>query len=149
MSNRLTDTDESGNETMGVKFETARSLNPIRSSIKDTSHHFSFEVDHSKIKGENQLIVCSPSMDDDDVEVDEKKNRVHIVPDNEAEHKLICRKPIRSGATICVNDRCRVKTHRTLQKVPFARGQIYVLTNKRAVFFQTLPYPLIKLILRS
>ena len=35
-TDRLTDTDESGNEMMGVKFESTRSLNPNGSSVKDT-----------------------------------------------------------------------------------------------------------------
>ena len=131
---RLTDTEDSGNETPGVKFEASRSLNPVGSIIKDTSRQPSFKVDHKNMKGENQMIVRSSSMDDDDVEVDEKKYGVYMVPDDESEYKLICRKPIRSGATICVNDRCRVKAHRTLKKVSFAKGQIYVMKNKGAVF---------------
>ena len=131
---RLTDTEDSGNETLGVKFEASRSLNPVGSLIKDTSRQPLFKVDHKRMKGENQMIVRSSSMDDDDVEVDEKRYGVYMVPDDESEYKLICRKPIRSGATICVNDRCRVKAHRTLKKVPFAKGQIYVMKNKGAVF---------------
>ena len=57
-----------------------------------------------------------------------------IVPDLEAEYKVICKKPILSGATICMNDRCRIKAHRVLEKVPFPKGQIYVLKNKGSVF---------------
>ena len=84
------------------------------------------------------MTVRLPSINDDDdvddVELDEKKYGVYIVPDEETEYKLICRKPIRSGATICVNNRCRVKAHRAVKKVPFPKGQIYVLKNKGAVF---------------
>ena len=130
-NDRLTDTDESGNEMMGVKFASARSLNPGRSSIKDTLLHPTVKVDRSKLKGENQLVIRSSSIeDDDDVEVDEKRYGVYLVPDEESEYKLICRKAIRSGATICVNDRCKIKAHRTLKKVPFPKGQIYVMKNK-------------------
>ena len=133
-TDRLTDTDESGNKMMGVKFASARSLNPGGSLVKDTLPHSSFKVDRSKLKGENQLLICSSSIDDDDGEVDEKRYGVYLVPDDESEYKLICRKAIRSGATICVNDRCRIKAHRTFKKVPFPKGQIYVMKNKGAVF---------------
>ena len=37
-NDRLTDTDESRNENMDVKFASARSLNPSRSGIVSSSH---------------------------------------------------------------------------------------------------------------
>ena len=121
-NDRLTDTDESGNENMDVKFASAWSLHPIRSGIVSTSHTLDFKIHQSQLKGEKQLIVHSNIDDDDDVEVDEKKYGVYIVPDLEAEYKVICKKPILSGATICMNDRCRIKAHRVLEKVPFPKG---------------------------
>ena len=131
---RLTDTDESGNENMDVKFASSKSLNPIRSEIASTSHTPDFKIDQSQLKGENQLIVHSNIGNDDDEEVDDKRYGVYIVPDSEAEYKLICRKPILSGATVCINHRCKIKAHRALKKVPFPKGQIYVLKNKGSVF---------------
>ena len=46
----------------------------------------------------------------------------------------MCRTPIGSGNTVCINSRCRVMAHEGVRCAIIPQGQLYIQKNKNAVF---------------
>ena len=118
-------------EFVADKFESGVKFEEIEDVKEETTQVVVTDFSRSRKQGEktSSTTVLATSFDDD-----VKKYSVFEIPQDDKEYKNMCRKPIGSGNTFCINSKCRIMAHDGIKRASIPKGQLYIQRRKGAIF---------------